>query len=201
MIATTSGNSQFIKNYPKINQLITAKTYPDNGKKVQQENFQCNSDQVSLNLSAKTVATYNSSLSLENKNGDGFDLWRGLVLNIFKDQGIEYTIATDNAEIDIRTLTPEKAQELIAEDGYFGVEKTSERIVQFAIGMAGGDSSRMDVIRQGIDDGFQQALDAFGGRLPDISYKTYDSVMQKLDDWATIDTTNNIPESQTQVKS
>jgi len=196
MIATTSGNSQFIKNYPKINQGITAKTYPDNGKKVQ-----FNSDQVSLNLSAETVATYNSSLSLENKNSDGYDLLRGLVLNIFKDQGIEYTVATDNAEIDIRTLTPEKAQELIAEDGYFGVEKTSERIVQFAIGMAGGDSSRIDVIRQGIEKGFQQALDAFGGSLPDISYKTYDSVMQKLDDWATIDTTNNIPESQTQVKS
>lgn len=201
MIATTSGNSQFIKNYPKINQGITAKTYPDNGKKVQQENFQLNSDQVSLNLSAETVTTYNSSLSLENKNSDGYDLLRGLVLNIFKDQGIEYTVATDNAEIDIRTLTPEKAQELIAEDGYFGVEKTSERIVQFAIGMAGGDSSRIDVIRQGIEKGFQQALDAFGGSLPDISYKTYDSVMQKLDDWATIDTTNNIPESQTQVKS
>ena len=110
-------------------------------------------------------------------------------------------IATDNAEIDISTLTPEKAQELIAADGYFGVEKTSERIVQFAIGLAGGDASRIEAIRQGVDDGFKQALDAMGGHLPDISYDTYDTVMQKLDDWAEIDTTSTSPESPTQVKS
>jgi hypothetical protein len=126
-------------------------------------------------------------MSLENKVGDGFDLLRGLVLNIFKEQGIDYKIATDNSEIDISTITPEEAQELIADDGYFGVEKTSERIFNFAVGMAGGDPAQIDAIRQGVEKGFQEALDAFGGWLPDISYKTYDTVMQKLDDWANVE--------------
>lgn len=53
--------------------------------------------------------------------------------------------------------------------------------------MAGGDPAKIDVIRQGVEKGFQEALDAFGGSLPDISYETYDTVMQKLGDWAGVD--------------
>jgi hypothetical protein len=53
--------------------------------------------------------------------------------------------------------------------------------------MAGGDPAQIDAIRQGVEKGFQEALDAFGGWLPDISYKTYDTVMQKLDDWANVE--------------
>ncbi len=135
-------------------------------------------------------------MSLENKVGDGFDLLRGLVLNMFKEQGLDYKIETDDSEIDISTLTPEKAQELIADDGYFGVEKTSERIFKFAVGMAGGDPTRLDAIRAGVEKGFQEALDAFGGWLPDISYDTYDTVMKKLDDWAGVESLDNSPQSQ-----
>ncbi len=201
MIATTSKNSQFTENYLMKNQSVADNRHQEKSHKMQQENFQFSSDQVRLTYSAETTPTYSSSLSLEKKSGDGYDLLRGLVLNIFKDQGIDYNIATDDAEIDLRALTPEKAQELITDDGYFGVEKTSERIVQLAIGIAGGDPTRIDAIRQGIDNGFQQALDAFGGELPDISHDTYNTVMHKLDDWAGVDTANNSPESQIQVKS
>jgi len=201
MIATTHSSLQYTANYSKTNQSFTNTSYKNNEQNVEQQNFKFSSDQVSLSVnlasSSETVTTYNSSLSLESNRGDGYDLLRGLVLNIFKDQGLDYKIATDDAEIDISTISPDEAQELIADDGYFGVEKISERIFQFAVGMAGGDPTRLDAIRQGVDDGFQQALDAFGGWLPDISYDTYDAVMQKLDDWAGID---NSPESQTQVK-
>lgn len=201
MITITSANVPLSENNSKKDQLLKMTTQQENSLDIAQKKQQAGSDQVSLGYSTEKAATYNSSLSLENKMDDGYDLLRGLVLNIFKDQGIEYTIATESAEIDLSTLTPEKAQELIADDGYFGVEKTSERIVQFAIGMAGGDPSRLEAIRQGIDDGFQQALDAMGGHLPDISYATYDSVMHKLDDWANHDTTTSSSESPTQVKS
>jgi hypothetical protein len=90
----------------------------------------------------------------------------------------------DNSEIDIANLSRQDAQELIADDGYFGVEQTSERIFQFAVGIGGGDVGRLDAIKEGIQKGFQDALDAFGGWLPDISYKTMDKVMEKLDKWA-----------------
>jgi hypothetical protein len=187
MIETHTGNTNILKNSLNKNQSINSLTYQEKGQTVQQQKLQFTTDQVDLTYTSESVTTYNRSLSLENKAGDGFDLLRGLVLNIFKEQGLDYKIATDNSEIDLSTVTPEEAQELIADDGYFGVEKTSERIFNFAVGMAGGDPAKIDAIRQGVEKGFQEALDAFGGWLPDISYETYDTVMQKLDDWAGVD--------------
>jgi len=145
-------------------------------------------DTVTISQKSETSVTYSSSLTLDQGiKGDGFDLLRGLVLNILKEQGIDFKIATGGAgaeEIDISQLTQEDAQALVADDGYFGVDKTSDRIVDFAIGIAGGDPSRLAAIKEGVDKGFNEALEAFGGQLPEISYKTYDAVMQKLDDWA-----------------
>ncbi|TKB25821.1 hypothetical protein FCL47_11990 [Desulfopila sp. IMCC35006] len=201
MIANTSGSSPLTVNYLTLNRSVTADCYQQSGSKVPQEIFQFRGDKVDLKYNSPTVTRHGSLLSLANKISDGYDLLQGLFLNIYKNQSIVYTIAAANTKADIKALTPEKAQALIADDGFFGVEKTSERIVKFAIGMAGGDRSRIDAIRQGIDNGFQEALEAFGNWLPDISHDTYDSVMQKLDAWATIDPHSNSPESQTQVKS
>jgi hypothetical protein len=143
------------------------------------------SDTVTISQRQESAATYSSSLTMDpNIKGDGFDLLRGLVLNILKEQGVDFKIATGSQEIDISQLTQEDAQALIADDGYFGVKQTSDRIVDFAIGMAGGDPSRLAAIKEGVDKGFNEALKAFGGTLPDISYKTYDAVMEKLDAWA-----------------
>ncbi|MCP4339575.1 MAG: hypothetical protein GY799_11965 [Desulfobulbaceae bacterium] len=193
MNANTENNLLSSKNYLKEKQPVKSLNYQESGQIIQQEKIQLTTDQVNLTYSSESITTYNKSMSLETQTGDGFDLLRGLVLNIFKEQGLDYKIATDDSEIDVSTLSPDEAQELIADDGYFGVEKTSERIFNFAVGMAGGDPSRIDAIREGVENGFQEAQDAFGGWLPDISYDTYDTVMRKLDDWAGVD---NSPQSQ-----
>ena len=142
-------------------------------------------DKVSLTYSASESAlTYTSSMTLQGGTNDGYDLLRGLVMNILEEQGLDLKVATDSGEIDLDSLSQEDAQALIADDGYFGVEQTSDRIVHLAIGIAGGDVSRLDAIKEGVAQGFQEAMDAFGGWLPDISHQTYDAVMQKLDEWA-----------------
>lgn len=161
-------------------------TYRQSGQLKQTEAFSMSTDRVSLTYSAESVLTYDLSMTLQGGQNDGYDLLRGLVLNIFREQGIDFRIATGNGEIDISTLTPEAAQDLIADDGYFGVEKTSQRIFDLAVGIAGGDPSRIEAVRAGVERGFREAYDAFGGWLPEISYKTYDAVMKKLDDWAGI---------------
>lgn len=142
------------------------------------------SDTVTISPASVTAAASSNSLAIK---GDGFDLLRGLVLNMLREQGIDVKIATDAVgaeEINISQLSQQDAQALIADDGYFGVDKTSSRIVDFAMGIAGGDPSRLEAIKEGVDKGFAEALKAFGGQLPDISYDTYDAVMKKLDDWA-----------------
>jgi hypothetical protein len=146
------------------------------------------SDSVTISERTETTGTYSRSLTLDQGvAGDGFDLLRGLVLNILKQQGIDFKIATGQEgapEIDISQLSQEEAQALIADDGYFGVEQTSDRIVDFAIAMAGGDPSRLTAMKEGVTKGFNEALKSFGGWLPDISHNTYNAAMEKLDTWA-----------------
>ncbi len=140
-------------------------------------------DTVTLGNGLETPPTYTSSLSKAGSKTGGFDVLRGLVLNMLKEQGINYKIADGNNETDLSNITQEDAQKLIAEDGYFGVDQTSDRIVNFATALAGGDPTKIDAIKQGVENGYQEALKAFGGTLPDISHQTYDAVMTKLDTW------------------
>jgi len=142
-------------------------------------------DSVTISHSSETAITYSSSkISTDEMADKSYEMLRQLVTNMLKEQGIDFKIATDSSEIDISEISQEEAQELIAEDGYFGVEQTSDRIVDFALAAAGGDVSKLDVIKEGVENGFSEALDAFGGWLPDISYDTLDAVMEKLDAWA-----------------
>jgi hypothetical protein len=142
-------------------------------------------DRVTLQGESTVALTYSDAMTLNSAENSKYSMLQSLVANLLKEQGVDTKIAMGDSEIDISSLTQEDAQELVADDGYFGVEQTSDRIFQFAIGIAGGDPSRIDAIKEGVDKGFQEALKAFGGELPDISYDTYDAVMEKLDNWVT----------------
>ena len=141
------------------------------------------SDTISLRSESTSAVTYTGSMQLNAGDEAKFGMLRNLVANLLKEQGINTKIAVGGKEMDIAAITPAEAQDLVSEDGYFGVEQTSERIFQFAVGIAGGDPTRIDAIKEGIDKGFAEAKKVFGDWLPDISYDTYDAVMKKLDDW------------------
>lgn len=72
----------------------------------------------------------------------------------------------------------------IGEDGEWGVNAVSDRIVAFAKAISGGDPSKIATLKDAIKEGMDLAEKAFGGELPEICYDTYDAVMTKLDDWA-----------------
>lgn len=136
-------------------------------------------DKVSLNQPAKTEPAYGPIPGVEV--GSTYELLRSLVVKTLEEQGTALQIDTGSRILDLQTMTPEEAQQLISEDGYLGVEQTSDRIVDFAISAFGNDPSKLEEMRAAIEDGFQQAADAFGGSLPEISHQTYEAVMEKLD--------------------
>ena len=74
-----------------------------------------------------------------------------------------------------------QAQQDIAEDGYWGVTQTSDRIIDFATALTGGDPSKIEEMRDAFKKGYEQAEKTWGGKLPEISQKTYDAVMEKFD--------------------
>jgi len=76
-----------------------------------------------------------------------------------------------------------KAQKDIAEDGYWGVEQTSERLVSFAKALSGGDPAKADLMIEAVKKGFQQAEEVWGGELPQICRDTLDRTISKLESW------------------
>lgn len=84
-------------------------------------------------------------------------------------------------EVDQETIDQAKAD--IAEDGYWGVEQTSDRMVEMAKALAGGDSSKADLLMEAVQKGFDQATKSWGDELPEISKKTLEATMEKLTKW------------------
>lgn len=163
---------------------------PDNRKltksdaqlKISPSEVQNLEDVVTLGKKSVELVTY-SILNKEDVVQSGFISLRELIVKILEEQGVTTQIALEDTSIDVSELTPEQAQELISEDGYLGVEQTSDRIVQFAISLMGNDPGKLEEIKGYIDKGFQMASNALGGNLPEISMRTYDAIMEKLDAW------------------
>lgn len=111
--------------------------------------------------------------------------FKEMIRKMLEKQGIEATTALGDLH-DAVLVDPEtkaKAIESISENGYWGVEKTSARILDFAKALAGSDPSKIEALKSAFERGFAAAEKAFGGKLPDISKQTYDKVMKGFDDW------------------
>lgn len=83
--------------------------------------------------------------------------------------------------VDEETLL--EAQAAVEEGGPFSPENVSDRIVEFAKAISSGNKSKFELLKGAIEEGFGAAAKALGGELPEISRKTYDLVMEKLDKW------------------
>jgi hypothetical protein len=142
------------------------------------------SDTVRLTARSIVALTYDASLRMENRVGADYDLLKAYVAGLLQEMGVATKVLAGAGSFDISELSQAEAQELVSENGYLGVEQTSERIVDFAIAAAGGDPSRLAAVKEGIEQGFQEAAEAFGGWLPDISYQACGATMKKLDSWA-----------------
>lgn len=84
----------------------------------------------------------------------------------------------------VSAAAKEEAQKAISEGGYWSAEKTSDRIVEFAKALTGGDPDKIEEMRSAIEKGFKEATKAWGKDLPDITNDTYDLIQKKLDNWA-----------------
>ena len=112
---------------------------------------------------------------------------RSLVEQLMLKQGNSYGQANDiwkflaSGEYTVDAATKMQAQQDIAEDGYWGVNATSDRIIDFALALTGNDPSKIEEMRAAFQKGFDQAKEIWGGELPEISQRTYDAVMEKFD--------------------
>jgi hypothetical protein len=116
-----------------------------------------------------------------------------VVSELLKQQGMKFEDVQigDIGNVKVDEATQKKAQAAIDDGGEYSAENVSDRIVQFAKAISGGDKSKIGVLRAAIDKGFEEAKQAIGQELPEISQQTYKLVMDKLDAWANEDQTTD----------
>lgn len=107
---------------------------------------------------------------------------RQIVEDLLRRQGKTLDILQEDDVVEVDETARMEAKELIGANGPLGVEATSDRIVNFAKAISGKDKSKLDKLRGAIDKGFKEA-EKILGKLPEISQKTYDRIMEKLDAW------------------
>ena len=140
---------------------------------------------------SSTKKTYKPDTALINKLKADADArtsqLRSLVEQMMGKQATTYGNANDiwsflrSGNYTVDSATKAQAQADIAEDGYWGVGQTSDRIIQFATALTGGDPDKIEAMRDAFKKGYAQAEKTWGGSLPEISQKTYDAVMEKFD--------------------
>ena len=115
---------------------------------------------------------------------------QNIVQQLMTKQGQTFNNANDmwrflaSGKFEVDEATKLQAQKYIAEDGYWGVNQTSDRIIDFAKALTGGDPSKIEDMRDAFKKGYEQAEKTWGGKLPEISKQTYDAVMEKFDKMA-----------------
>lgn len=131
------------------------------------------------------ITDYSSIVSsmkqeLSNKNTQ----LQNLVDQLLGKQATKYTKLADlfkNLNADPATIA--QAQKDVSEDGYWGVEQTSDRLVAMAQALSGGDAEKADEMIAAMKKGFEQATKAWGEDLPDICKNTIDTAVKKMETW------------------
>lgn len=143
--------------------------------------------------SKTTKATYKQNTAIVDKLKADADArsaqLKSLVEKMITKQGQTIGTADDmwkflaSGNFTVDAATKAQAQEDISEDGYWGVEQTSDRILDFAKALTGGDPDLIDKMQKAFEKGFSAATKSWGKELPEISQKTYDAVIEKFETW------------------
>ena len=116
-----------------------------------------------------------------------FEQLRGIVEKLLLKQGGTFDVSNGLANayrsLQVDPETQAQAQADIAEDGYWGVEQTSDRILDFAKALAGTDPDMAEKMLEAIKEGFKQAGEAWGEDLPELCQDTMKASLQKVEDW------------------
>jgi hypothetical protein len=169
-----SQNSE--KNQAKQEDTSTAAVYEKSEPKPETSNKTYTRDQVTVDRLKADADRRTQSL-------------RELVQKLLVKQGETYTDSTDiyqllrEGKVQVDDETRAQAQKDIAADGYWGVEQTSGRLVEFAKALAGSDPSKANTMIDAVKKGLEQAQKAWGGDLPEICQKTIDTTIKRLEEW------------------
>ena len=162
-----------------------------NGKKI---DFSMTFEDLSYEYKEETLSYTKETIYNQSKVADALNKGDFKTLDkIFKELSAKANQSSLNYQkteikghshsVKIEGLTQEEAKELVSDDGFFGVNKTAKRVFDFVIKGAEDNPELLKAGRQGVIDGLKDAEKEWGGKLPDIAYKTQAKTLQMLDEY------------------
>lgn len=149
--------------------------------------YEKSSDQTSGTVTKKTDYALVNKLKADAE--ERTSQLRSLVEKMMTKQGVAIGTADSmwsflaKGDFTVDETTRAQAQADIADDGYWGVDQTSDRILDFAKALSGNDPEKADLLLDAFKKGFKEATKSWGQDLPDISQRTYDAVVEKFNKW------------------
>ena len=147
-----------------------------------------NTSSKTLSTSVKKSISTGEGIVLDLRAHRGDELLR-LIEKIFGHQTRTFNLSNggilreDAFEFMMENISAEQAKDLISEDGFFGIERTSERLFNMALAFSGGDPEKLEEMRDAVKKGFNMAKGTMGGELPQISHDTLARTMERFDEW------------------
>lgn len=149
--------------------------------------YEKSSDQTSGTVTKKTDYALINKLKADAE--ERTSQLRSLVEKMMTKQGVAIGTADSmwsflaKGDFTVDEATRAQAQADIADDGYWGVDQTSDRILDFAKALSGNDPEKADLLLDAFKKGFKEATKSWRQDLPDISQRTYDAVVEKFNKW------------------
>ncbi len=149
--------------------------------------YEKSSDQTSGTVTKKTDYALVNKLKADAE--ERTSQLRSLVEKMMTKQGVAIGTADSmwsflaKGDFTVDEATRAQAQADIADDGYWGVDQTSDRILDFAKALSGNDPEKADLLLDAFKKGIKEATKSWGQDLPDISQRTYDAVVEKFNKW------------------
>ncbi len=161
-------------------QEVHQKNNKDTGAGVKDEYIPSNQREKKVTYE-KPKIDHSTIQRLKGESEQAYQHLRQMVEKLLKEQGLTFQ---EMDKLEINEETRVEAQSMIAEGGPLSPEKLSDRLVEFAKAISGGDKDKIELLRNAIKEGFSAVEKIFGGELPEISKRTFELVMEKLDKWA-----------------
>ena len=184
---TNSVAAQQASTYTAAKTDYTKKKSESSTKTATGVEYEKSSDQTSGTVTKKTDYALVNKLKADAE--ERTSQLRSLVEKMMTKQGVAIGTADSmwsflaKGDFTVDEATRAQAQADIADDGYWGVDQTSDRILDFAKALSGNDPVKADLLLDAFKKGFKEATKSWGQDLPDLSQRTYDAVVEKFNKW------------------
>ena len=112
--------------------------------------------------------------------GMGNPFWRRDEIGMGNPEWDDLQFVMNNIEVTDEMRA--EANAMLGEGGYFSIEETAGRILEFAVALSGGDPDRIDDLSDAVERAFAQVERMFG-EMPQISHDTLAAVREGFDQW------------------